>query len=75
MVSNINLHPLHNGGIGTFYSALAEALAGAGHGVTLLYTQGTMSHSPGKDFEHWREEYAVGQCKLDPGLKAPGFKV
>ena len=34
-----------NGGIGTFYSALAESLAAQGHSVTLLYTQGTRSHS------------------------------
>ena len=47
-----------NGGIGTFYSALAESLAARGHGVTLLYTQGTRSHSPGRAFGYWAEHYA-----------------
>src|SRR5271163_2683090 len=35
------LGPSRNGGIGTGYSALAEALAEAGHQVTLLYLFGT----------------------------------
>ena len=36
----------------------------AGHEVTLLYTQGTLSHAgEGKDFEHWRAHYAVGLYK------------
>jgi len=35
-----------NGGIGTFYSTLAESLVHEGHLVTLLYTQGTRCESP-----------------------------
>jgi glycosyltransferase involved in cell wall biosynthesis len=55
-----------NGGIGTFYSALAESLVAAGHDVTLLYTQGLVSHAAGKDFEHWRAHYAARGLALVP---------
>ncbi|KAK3260440.1 hypothetical protein CYMTET_30616 [Cymbomonas tetramitiformis] len=44
-----------NGGIGTFYSTLAESLVAVGNHVTLLYTQGTKSHHPEQPtFEYWR---------------------
>jgi hypothetical protein len=38
-----------NGGIGTFYSTLAESLVHEGHLVTLLYTQGTRCESPSSE--------------------------
>ena len=46
-----------NGGVGTFYTALAQELASAGHSVTLLYTQGTRSHSSVGDFDYWKGWY------------------
>lgn len=55
-----------NGGVGTFYSALANALAGAGHEVTLLFTQGPRSHSPGRSFEDWVAAYAAQGVRLVP---------
>ena len=64
-----------NGGIGTFYSALGESLAEAGHDVTLLYTQGRVSHAgEGKDFEHWRAHYASKGLTLEalPPYRPPG---
>ena len=54
-----------NGGVGTFYSALARALAGAGHDVTMLFTQGPRSHSPGQSFDHWVAHYAAQGVVLE----------
>ncbi len=54
-----------NGGVGTFYSALARALAGAGHDVTMLFTQGRRSHSPGRSFDHWVAHYAAQGVHLE----------
>eukprot|EP00873_Tetraselmis_striata_P009805 jgi/Tetstr1/430069/TSEL_019927.t1 len=55
-----------NGGIGTFYSTLAETLAGAGHQVTLLYTQGARSQHAHLGYEHWVDYYAGKGIRLVP---------
>jgi GT2 family glycosyltransferase/glycosyltransferase involved in cell wall biosynthesis/Tfp pilus assembly protein PilF len=43
--------PVRNGGIGTAYTAMAYALAAAGHKVTLFYTQGRRCESA--TIAHW----------------------
>ena len=43
--------PIRNGGIGTAYTAMAHALAAAGHDVTLLYTQGAQCEN--QTIAHW----------------------
>mmetsp|Transcript_7494 Transcript_7494/g.21198 ORF Transcript_7494/g.21198 Transcript_7494/m.21198 type:complete len:807 (+) Transcript_7494:211-2631(+) len=55
-----------NGGIGTFYSTLAETLANAGHQVTLLYTQGQRSHHAVHGYSYWVEHYQRKGIKLVP---------
>ncbi len=47
--------PFKNGGIGTSTTGLAEALAGAGYGVTLLYTRGI--HLTGRKAKYWQQFY------------------
>lgn len=55
-----------NGGIGTFYTALAETLAAAGADVHLLYTQGARSQhqDPSKDYAYWKRHYALSNITL-----------
>lgn len=62
-----------NGGVGTFYTALARELSSAGHNVTLLYTQGTRSHSSLGDFGYWRDHYASQGVDLVPVAHAPHY--
>ncbi len=62
-----------NGGVGTFYTALARELAAAGHTVTLLYTQGVRSHSAVGDFEYWRKWYEGFNIKLVPVHHVPRY--
>ncbi|MGH2950954.1 MAG: glycogen/starch synthase, partial [Solirubrobacterales bacterium] len=47
--------PTRTGGIGTAYTSLAEALAGDGHEVTVLFT----GWAPGEEdaFERWAGHY------------------
>lgn len=48
--------PVRNGGVGTAFTSLGEALAAAGHEVTLLYLSGQHCET-GKPLEHWIAEY------------------
>jgi GT2 family glycosyltransferase/glycosyltransferase involved in cell wall biosynthesis/Tfp pilus assembly protein PilF len=47
--------PIRNGGVGTAFTSLGEALAAAGHEVTFLYLSGSFCEN-GK-LEHWIEHY------------------
>lgn len=47
--------PIRNGGIGTAYTALADALARAGHEVTILYLLGEFTEGP--SIEEIKESY------------------
>ena len=62
-----------NGGVGTFYTALAQELAAKGHQVTLLYTQGTRSHSAIGDFDYWKTWYEGFNITLVPVHFQPRF--
>eukprot|EP00899_Mesostigma_viride_P008399 jgi/Mesvir1/17560/Mv08804-RA.2 len=63
-----------NGGIGTFYSTLAQMLASQGEIVTLLYTQGTRSHHAQHGFDYWEAFYAAKNISLValPSYRPPG---
>lgn len=54
--------PTKNGGIGTAYTSLAEALAAAGHDVTILYL-GKVTDEHG--LAHWREHYRERRIRLE----------
>ena len=56
--------PVRNGGIGTWYHALATALAEAGHRVTILYTLYDYCESRTIDF--WVEHYGAGNITFVP---------
>lgn len=56
--------PVRNGGIGTAYTALAEALAVAGHEVTLLYLMG--EYCENGTLEHWEAHYAEKGIRFVP---------
>ena len=67
--------PIRNGGIGTAYTAMAHALATAGHDVTLFYTQG--EHCENHDAAHWKSHYEKQGFKFaarpsDPNLRIDG---
>jgi O-antigen biosynthesis protein len=55
--------PTKTGGIGTAYTSLAEALAEAGHEVTVLYL-GRRDGSEGTRFSHWVRHYADRGIRL-----------
>lgn len=55
IVSNEFVGPSRNGGIGTAYTVLADALAADGHDVTCLYTQGEECAS--HDLAYWQAQY------------------
>jgi len=64
--------PVRNGGIGTAYTAMAHALAAAGHDVTLLYTQGKQCEN--ETVAHWESFYRGHGLKFvarpsDPDLR------
>ena len=72
--------PIRNGGIGTAYTAMAEALAKAGHQVTLFYTQGKKCEN--ETIGHWEHFYRKQGLRLvarpsDPALRidAPAHAV
>jgi GT2 family glycosyltransferase/glycosyltransferase involved in cell wall biosynthesis len=56
--------PIRNGGIGTFYRALAFELAAAGHRVTVLYTLGDFCET--LSIDHWRKWYAEKNIEFVP---------
>ena len=55
--------PMHNGGIGTSYTALAEALVEDGQTVTVVYVGEHLSEEP---MEHWVEHYAAKGIRVVP---------
>ncbi len=60
-----DLHgPIRNGGIGTAFSALAEAASSGGFKVTVLYTLG--QHSEDGPISRWIEHYAAHGVRLIP---------
>ena len=61
--------PSRNGGIGTAYTALAEALSHAGHEVVCLYTKGAECAS--NDIAYWVDRYRARGLRLVP-LKRAG---
>ena len=56
--------PIRNGGIGTAYTALARALALAGHDVTILYTLG--NYCEDGSIEDWIESYRTQRIHFVP---------
>jgi len=68
IVSNEFVGPSRNGGIGTAYTVLADALAAAGHEVTCLYTHGEECAS--HDIKYWQAEYKQRGVQLVPLPKA-----
>lgn len=63
--------PVRNGGVGTACTALAQALAAAGHAVTLFYTSTYFEQG---DRERWRADYArmgIRLLYLDPAPRPP----
>jgi O-antigen biosynthesis protein len=63
------LGPFRNGGVGTAYTKLAEALSDAGHEVTFLYTSGRYSVS--EPIENWIEHYSQRGIRLVPLPDSP----
>lgn len=49
--------PVRNGGIGTAYAALADALVGAGHDVTILYLLG--EYTENQSIKYWIHYYSI----------------
>jgi O-antigen biosynthesis protein len=58
------LGPTRNGGIGTAYTSLARALAGAGHEVTCLHVDAR--HTAEGEFKKWVEIYKRDRLTLVP---------
>lgn len=56
--------PIKNGGIGTAFLGLAEALNEAGYKVTILFSLGARSEDG--EFEKWVEFYAASGITLEP---------
>lgn len=56
--------PIRNGGVGTAFTSLAEALAAAGHEVTLLYLSGQWCEN--KTLGHWIEDYRRKNIRFVP---------
>lgn len=57
--------PIRNGGVGTAFTSLAEALAAGGHEVTLLYLSGRHCESD-RSLDYWIEYYAKKNINLVP---------
>ncbi|MDB5380055.1 MAG: glycosyl transferase family 1, partial [Rubritepida sp.] len=56
------LGPIHNGGIGTAFTSLAETLVAAGHDVTLAYPA---DHTETAPLSHWVRHYAGRGIRLE----------
>ena len=56
--------PIKNGGIGTAFLGLAEALTEAGYRVTILFSLGAISEDG--EFDKWVEFYADNDIILEP---------
>ncbi len=56
--------PIRNGGIGTFYRALAQRLADAGHRVTVLFILGDFCEN--QTIDYWRNDFANRNIEFVP---------
>lgn len=56
--------PVRNGGVGTAFTSLGEALAAAGHEVTLLFLAGNWCEN--KTLDHWIQYYAKKNIRFVP---------
>ena len=56
--------PVKNGGVGTAFTSLGEALAAAGHEVTLLYLPGKWCEN--RTLDYWIEYYAKKHIRFVP---------
>ena len=56
--------PIRNGGIGTAFTSLAEALASAGHEVTLLYLLGQFCEN--RTLDYWIADYQKKRIHFIP---------
>ena len=56
--------PVRNGGVGTAFTSLGEALAAAGHEVTFLFLAGRWCEN--RTLEYWIEEYRKKGIKFVP---------
>ena len=56
--------PVRNGGVGTAFTSLGEALARAGHDVTFLYLSGNFCEN--KSLRHWIEDYQKKNIRFVP---------
>ena len=56
--------PVRNGGVGTAFTSLGEALAAAGHEVTLLYLSGDWCEN--RTMEHWIAHYRQKGIRFVP---------
>lgn len=65
--------PIRNGGIGTAYTAMARALAAAGHQVTLFYTQG--QHCENETAAHWKSHYEKQGVKFVARPSNPNLRI
>jgi O-antigen biosynthesis protein len=52
--------PIRNGGVGTAYTGLAEALADAGHAVHILYCSTTYEQLERTEVKQWYEARGIG---------------
>jgi glycosyltransferase involved in cell wall biosynthesis len=69
MVGTEFLGPVRNGGIGTAYTKLGEALTESGHDLTFLYASGHFTHT--QSIEHWIEVYRRRGIRLVPLPESP----
>ena len=65
--------PIRNSGVGTAFTSLGEALARAGHEVTLLYLSGNFCEN--KNLKHWIDEYRKKNIRFVPLPKFTQFKL
>lgn len=57
--------PIRNGGVGTAFTSLGEALAAAGHEVTFLYLSGNHCETS-KPLSTWIADYAAKGIRFEP---------
>jgi glycosyltransferase involved in cell wall biosynthesis/predicted Zn-dependent protease len=56
--------PVRNGGVGTAFTSLGEALARGGHDVTFLYLSGNFCEN--RNLRHWIDEYQKKNIRFVP---------
>ena len=65
--------PVRNGGVGTAFTSLGDALAKAGHEVTMLYVSGNFCENI--TMNHWIAEYRKKGIHFVPMPDVVGFKL